>query len=198
MRQAQDYFAQYLYLPRLTYQELIIEAIRDGISSLTWQSDAFAYASAYDPKKQRYVGLQAGRSGVAVVGDGRTVIVKPDVARAQLEREAVQPPQPEPGKTITAPPAVPGFPGSDDTSKPASRPTHFHASVNIDPTRLGRDAATIATEIVQHLAAKLGTNVEVTLHIDAEIPEGADEATVRTITENCRTLRFDQGSGFEP
>ncbi len=75
---------------------------------------------------------------------------------------------------------------------------NFHSSVNIDPTRLGRDAATIATEIVQHLAAKLGNRVDITLHIDAEIPEGADETTVRTVTENSRTLGFHQGSGFEP
>ncbi len=198
VRQVQDYFAQYLYLPRLTYQELIIEAIRDGISSLTWQSDAFAYASAYDAEKQRYVGLQAGRSGVAVVADGRSVIVKPDVARAQIDRETAQPPPAEPGGASAPAQTVPGSARPEETPEAASRPTRFHASVSIDPTRLGRDAATIATEIVQHLAAKLGTKVEITLHIDAEIPNGADDATIRTVTENSRTLGFDQSSGFEP
>lgn len=64
VRQVQEYFAQYLYLPRLTYKELLIDAIRDGVASLTWQSDTFAYTGGYDEKQKRYVGLQAGRSGV--------------------------------------------------------------------------------------------------------------------------------------
>ena len=32
VRQVQEYFAQYLYLPRLTYRELIVEAVRDGVA----------------------------------------------------------------------------------------------------------------------------------------------------------------------
>lgn len=42
----------------------------------------------------------------------------------------------------------------------------------------------------------VGTNVEVTLEIDAQIPEGAPEHVVRTVTENARTLRF-KSQGFE-
>jgi hypothetical protein len=52
--------------------------------------------------------------------------------------------------------------------------------------------------VLNGVAAKLGTKVEITLHIDAEIPDGADDATIRTVTENSRTLGFDQSSGFEP
>jgi hypothetical protein len=33
--------------------------------------------------------------------------------------------------------------------------------------------------------------------IEAEIPSGAPENVVRTVTENSRTLRFGPGSGFE-
>jgi len=39
-------------------------------------------------------------------------------------------------------------------------------------------------------------NVIVTLEIQADIPIGVPEAMVRTITENCRTLKFE-GFGFE-
>ena len=42
----------------------------------------------------------------------------------------------------------------------------------------------------------VGTNVEVTLEVDAQIPEGAPENVVRTVTENARTLRF-KSQGFE-
>ena len=51
-------------------------------------------------------------------------------------------------------------------------------------------------EVVQHLASLLGSNVEVTLEIQADIPDGVPEKTNRDVTENCRTLKFDS-YGFE-
>ena len=39
--------------------------------------------------------------------------------------------------------------------------------------------------------------MRVTLDIDAELPDGVTEEVLRTITENARTLKFDDGSGFE-
>lgn len=38
--------------------------------------------------------------------------------------------------------------------------------------------------------------VEVTLEIQTKIPDVANEKTIRDVTENCRTLRFDC-FGFE-
>ena len=42
----------------------------------------------------------------------------------------------------------------------------------------------------------VGAEVEVTLEIKARRPEGFDEATIRTVSENSRTLKFEQ-FGFE-
>jgi hypothetical protein len=42
----------------------------------------------------------------------------------------------------------------------------------------------------------LGCQVGLTLAISARRPEGFDESTVRTISENSRTLKFE-GYGFE-
>ena len=55
---------------------------------------------------------------------------------------------------------------------------------------MGRDAGRIAEEIISHLAGKPGAEVTVTLEIDAKLPSGADDALVRTVTENARTLKF--------
>ncbi len=71
-----------------------------------------------------------------------------------------------------------------------NQPRRFHGSVKLDATRLGRDAGKIAEEIVQHLSAMVGANVEVTLEISANIPDGAPDHLVRTVTENCNTLHF--------
>jgi hypothetical protein len=68
--------------------------------------------------------------------------------------------------------------------------------VTLDASRLSRDAGKIAEEVVQHLVGLLGAEVEVTLEIHAMIPDGTPENVVRTVTENCRTLRF-KTYGFE-
>ena len=75
-------------------------------------------------------------------------------------------------------------------------PKRFHGTVNLDPTRLGRDAGRIGDEVVAHLAGLVDANVRVTLEIDAEVRAGVPEQTVRTVTENCRTLKF-RDHGFE-
>jgi hypothetical protein len=56
--------------------------------------------------------------------------------------------------------------------------------------RVGRDAGRIAEEVISHLAGLVGSEVVVTLEIEAELPAGAPEGVVRTVTENCRALKF--------
>jgi hypothetical protein len=72
----------------------------------------------------------------------------------------------------------------------------FHGSTKIDATRMSRDVDLIASSVVQHLAGLLDAKVKITIEIDAEIPSGAPENIVRTVTENCRTLKFET-QGFE-
>ncbi|HUW40193.1 MAG TPA: Swt1 family HEPN domain-containing protein [Rectinemataceae bacterium] len=72
----------------------------------------------------------------------------------------------------------------------------FHGTVSLDTERVGRDAGRIAEEIISHLAVQPGAKVSVTLEIDAELPEGAADGLVRTVTENARTLKFTS-QGFE-
>jgi len=56
---------------------------------------------------------------------------------------------------------------------------------------MSRDASRIADEIVQHLAGLVDAKVEVRLELRAEATSGVPDNIVRTVTENCRTLKFD-------
>ena len=69
-------------------------------------------------------------------------------------------------------------------------PRRFHGTVRLDPARVGRDAGRIAEEVIVHLAGQPGAEITVTLEIEARVPDGASEQTVRTVTENSRTLKF--------
>ena len=62
--------------------------------------------------------------------------------------------------------------------------------------RVGRDASLIGDEVIAHLASLVGANVTVTIEVEAEIPDGAPDNVVRTVTENSRALKFTS-HGFE-
>lgn len=72
----------------------------------------------------------------------------------------------------------------------------FFGSVKIDATRISRDAGKLADEVVQHLAKQLMSDVEVRIEISAKAQGGYGEDVVRTVSENCRTLKFEN-AGFE-
>ncbi len=78
----------------------------------------------------------------------------------------------------------------------AAQPTRFHGTAVLDTTRVGRDASRIADEVIAHLAGLVGATVTVTIELEAEIPDGAPDHVVRTVTENSRTLKFTS-HGFE-
>jgi hypothetical protein len=70
----------------------------------------------------------------------------------------------------------------------------FFGSVELDPKRAGRDAGSVAEAVIQHLELEKGADVKITIEITANIPEGAGERTIRTVSENCKTLKFKQFS----
>ena len=96
-------------------------------------------------------------------------------------------------------PADRGTPsGEPPPSAPAPAPNRrYHGTVRLDPTRVGRDASQIAEEVIAHLVGMTRAKVTVTIDIEAQLPDGASEQVVRTVTENGRTLKFEPGSGFE-
>ena len=79
---------------------------------------------------------------------------------------------------------------------PPAQLKRFHGTVDLDANRVGRDASRIADEVIAHLAGIVGAKVRVTLEVEAEIPSGAPDHVVRTVTENSRTLKFTS-QGFE-
>ena len=194
VKQLVEDFARYLYLPRLAGPEVLLHAMRDGVALLTWQTDTFAYAESHDEGAGRYRGLRGGQV-VSLSADNIGLLVKPGVARAQMDAEVPLPasgpgsgPEPAPGSTPPLPPVPP--------PAPVRILRRFHGTVSLDPARVGRDASRIADEVLSHLAGQVGSEVTVTLEIEVSLPGGASDQIVRTVTENSRTLRFTS-HGFE-
>lgn len=178
-------YARYLYLHRLGSIDVLSATVAAAPGSTTWESEGVATAEAHEGATGSYVGLVAG--AVAPAARGTTLLVRPDVAGAQLvaERERRGEEATDSGDLAEA--------GEDDGP---ARLRRFYGVVAADPDRLGRDAARIAQEVVAHLNGLVGTEVEVIVEVRAANDEGFDDAIVRTVNENASALRF-QSHGFE-
>ncbi len=191
LKQLWEYFARYCYLPRLLDDSVLQQAIRDGISRL----DApFAYATGMSPEG-RCTGL-AFRSASSIYFDDESVLVHPDKAQRQIDedraaaeaarvaaelREGEQDVIRQPDGQAPGPSVIVELP---------PRLTRYYGAVAIDPQRANKDMGVVVDEVIQRLTSLTGCEVDIHLEISAHRAEGFDEATVRTISENSRTLKF--------
>lgn len=140
---------------------------------------------------------------ISVGAEDGGLLVKATIARQQLDAE-LKPTPPISGEKPV------GDKGSKDsggaapneqggtTPKPPPTPAmrRYHGSVVLDTMRVGRDASRIADEVIAHLAGQVGANVTVRLDVEANLPNGASDQLIRIVTENGRTLKFEN-HGFE-
>ena len=200
VKQIVEDFARYLYLPRLSDSSVLLQAISSGVGLLTWEHEAFAFADSFDDEAKRYRGLRGGQ--VIALADTAGLLIKPDIARRQMDAESPNPAhggQPTDVGAGGESPVLGVEPEPNDVSsepQATQQPTRFHGTVRLDTARVGRDASLVADEVISHLSGLVGAKVTVTLEIEAEVPSGAPDHVIRTVTENSRTLKFTN-QGFE-
>ena len=211
-----DDYTQYLYLPRLTKRSVLEAAIRDGVRSLVWEADGFAYADGHDG--QRYAGLWAGQEITAVAPSG--LVVMSSTAAEQQSKEQAASAEAGPGagagagagtgpglETGTGPGAgadpgaragAPGSPsGADEQAATEAAPpgptlpTRYYGRVKLDSARWAKTAADVAEAIVSQLERTDGAKLSITIEVEAESPQGFDDRVQRTVTENATTLKFN-------
>lgn len=188
-----EWLTNYCYLPRL-YDRGVLEAtIKDGVHRIPAD---FGYASGID-ENGKYHGLTLSKD-FTLYFDDKALIVQPEAARKQLdaERAAREPDAISIPDKAGLKPVVKPVDDSDDTPSPPKPKTRYYGSVQIDPQRAMRDLSQIADEIIVRLASLPGADVKITVEIESVRGEGFDDSTVRTISENSRTLNFTD-HGFD-
>jgi predicted AAA+ superfamily ATPase len=176
LKQLWSWFAQYPYLPRLRDVSVLEGAVRDGSSSLLWRTETFAYAAAREAPGE-YRGIVAGRLGETPVTSASLIV---DGAALPDPLPGVEPPKPPP-------------PGRGPGPEPVRRVRRFHGEVGLgDPRRPIPELTKIVDEVIDRLAQQTDVRLRVTLEVEAEhsADDGFSDDTVRTISENARTLRF--------
>jgi uncharacterized protein len=203
VKQLLELFATYPYLPRLRDQQCLFEAISGAFYGKIL-CEGFAYAGSYDEAADKYLSLVSrGEAHFTVSLSG--FLIQPAVALRHIEQEQQRIDSINSGaetvpKDSTATSAK--FAKDNSTSPYSVKAiekqvlTRFFASTIVDEHRVGKDAGRIAEEVIQHLTDILGANVEVKIEIQAHFPDGASDQAVRTVIENCKTLKF-QTYGFE-
>jgi hypothetical protein len=134
----------------------------------------------------------AGKNARIVV-DSESLLVKPEVALKQIEAETEHSTG---GKEVVSggEGTKPEIPVGGPHEKEEKTVKRFYGTVKLKPLGVGSQAGKISEEIIQHIEALPQADVEILLEIQANVPEGVPENVVRIVSENCRTLQFDDFS----
>ncbi|MCF0260698.1 MAG: hypothetical protein HUJ54_12640, partial [Erysipelotrichaceae bacterium] len=69
--------------------------------------------------------------------------------------------------------------------------TNFYLSTKLDNTRINRNIQTLVEEVISHLQSVENAEVEIRLEVNVHAPKGIESNVVRTVSENCQTLKVD-------
>ena len=198
-----EFLCTYCYLPRLANYSVLEDAIAKGLRS----TEFFGIAAGYSG--ERYIDLKLNEIVYSI--NQSDLLVKPAVAMKQIMEEGKSGGQDGngiSGSTGSAGGAgsgsaggqqtggVSGQIGDDSGTGAAPKNTRFFMSAKLDNTRVNKNVNDYLTEVIQHLMSVDGADVELTLEVSVNAPGGIPSATVRTVSENCRTLKI-QDFGFE-
>ncbi len=202
---------KYLYLPRLSSDAVILNGLTNPQASL--QGDAtFHLADSFDEASGRYLGIKP-QGQFQSAATMRMLIVKDEVALAQIEAEqrakTIDPPPGEgtgsgegtgPGlgtgtsSTNTKTAEGTGKPGTGVNPPPPPAPsqrTTFTGSLKLDPVRAGLQMGQFLEEVMSHLQALPGAEVNLSVEVHVKAPNGIDDQTARIVLENAAALKLD-------
>ena len=209
IKQLWDCFANYCYLPRLASRSVLEETIRDGVAK-------GLFALAEGPGTDGlYAGLMTKEDiGFATLAPSM-LVVKEEVAEEQLAEEERKkkereksPESLQGGQDTVSGDGQGGYDDGDDNGgngfvkeerkdekkKEKEKPHRFSMDTKLDDTRINKQVNDYVQEILSHLQDLPGARVDIHLDITVDMPEGADDDVVRTVSENCHTLKTDHFS----
>ncbi len=187
-----DWFASFVYLPRLRDEAVLDEALQGLVEDL---AHPWAFAESFDEETGAYEGVVDGR-GLLSGGPGDGLLVR---------REAIPVPQGEqeqPGAgTVREPAAMPvsAIGAAVQTASAAAQPKRFFASLALDPEKAGLEVARIMDGLLVELTRTPGSSLRLTLEIDGQAAAGGyPQDVVDTVKANARDLKLDEHAlGFE-
>ena len=187
-------YATYPYLTRLRDKTALTDGLLSVYNDTSWSVNGFAFAYGWDDTEQECIDLHLPTDAATSQLTDSTLIVKPDLAQAQREREAARYGPGDDPVDVLRPHQEHTQTGGPDQPKPVV--TRYWGAMTLNPDFPAKDFSTVQQEILHHLAATglLGRGP----YRDQRhrTVAGFDEACQRTVRENGNTLGFDD-SGFD-
>lgn len=184
---------RYLYLPRLLNVDVCTQTVRDGVA----HEDLFGYATG--EKDDQLEGIVFGGTGGVYVSDS-AVLVRADTARAARDgaKAAAVPGTGDRPRPASQPP--PSKSGPAGKARGAgllqTKPRRFHGTISLDAHDPIGNFTEIVQNVVEHFTTQYGTEVALTLDVEARRGDGFETKTVRVVRENAKALKFST-SEFE-
>ncbi len=195
-----DWFASYVYLPRLRDRVVLETTIRDAVAKL---DPEFGYADSFDEATGRYLNLVWAKNPPELP-PATAVLVRAAEARGQHADSRPKAPG-EPSGGGPGPVEPGGKPNGgtdprDPSVTPAAqrKPRRFYGSVEIDMVRPMKSFDAIFNAVVMELQRTNGAKIKLTLEIEGEAPEGFAGGEVSVVQDNAKQLKFkSESTGFE-
>lgn len=191
-----EWFASYVYLPKIKDKIVLELAIRDAVAKL---DAAFGYADRYDEAAQTYANLLWAKTPPEFIPD-TAIVVREDVVRGELQKvsPAVERDEGEAQPKLSDAAGEPSGEQPVSGSTPPQNVKRFYGSVEIDMVRPIKALETIIEAVVMQLQHAPGAKVKLTLDVEATIDSGFSEADISVVRDNARQLKFNpESTGFE-
>ena len=196
IKEIRDWFASYVYLPRLRDEATLDGAIQRLVADL---AAPYAFATGFDEDKATYTGVnQNSISVLQNINEGLLVRREAIQADDQKDVDGTEPKPPgETGGNQRRKDEDPPVPTTPPPPKPG--PKRFFASIPIEPDRAGIEVARIMDGLLVELTRTRGSTLRLTFEIDGSTTgDGYPEDVVETVKANARDLKLDDGNyGFE-
>ena len=173
-----DWFASYVYLPRLRDEATLDGALQRLVENL---ADPFAYASGIDEESGAYEGVMDGRALMPGHFMSGLLVRREAIPAAKLDPEPLRPGD-DGGSTPTPTPSV--TEGGGEAPAPDPRPKRFFASLEINPDRAGLEVARIMDGLLVELTGVPGSTLR-------PAPRNRRSGRARRVSGGCG--RYSEG-----
>lgn len=188
-----EWFAAYVYLPKVRDRVVLEAAIKDSVGKLDPQ---FGFADSYDEALGKYQKLIWAKNPPEFMGT-TAVLVREAEALEQIKADGKPLQEQAPGGKPTSNPTE-GTQANPKGSDAPKRPKRFYGSVEIDMVRPVKSFDAVLNAVVMELQRTHGAKVKITIEIEAEAAEGFAESDVGVVRDNARQLKFrTESTGFE-
>ncbi|MEZ5951733.1 MAG: hypothetical protein R3C12_21485 [Planctomycetaceae bacterium] len=186
---------RYLYLPRLSGQGVLQNAIIKGAGTRDF------FGTAYGQSGEKFDGFKFGDDNIQM--DDTLLLIEPEAATAYeaamaaalananlvVSGEGTKTPDQasqirEENGTVTKPQLGTGAVSATKKARA------YYGSADINPSTAKMGLVQVAEEIISLLASDPTAALRITVEINAEFPDGASDQLKRAVSENASSLQF--------